>query len=318
MVANTETPLPLISIGMPAYKAKYLNDAINSILAQTYQNFELIIVNDASPEDLYSIVKSYNDQRIIYKENKENIGRTNLIENWNLCLSYASGLFLVLASDDDIYEPKFLETMYNLSLKYPNVDLFHSRIDIINDSNDILAVSNPCLEYESDLEFVSQRLISRRTQVAPDFMCRMNALRAIGGFVNFPLAWYSDDATWYSLAKNKGVAYSSEVLFHWRDSGINISSRKDNVIQKLEASFLYKKWIRDYLDCILVSDKYGEFRKKYLSNNFEISIDDLTSMDLAEAKIIHCFKIYCSKCRKMLSSKVLLKTIMFKMLRLFK
>ena len=59
------------SFVLPAYKARFFREAIESILNQTYSEFELIIVNDASPEDLDSIVNSYSDERIRYYRNKE-------------------------------------------------------------------------------------------------------------------------------------------------------------------------------------------------------------------------------------------------------
>ena len=58
------------SFVLPAYKARFFREAIDSILAQTYKDFELIIVNDASPEDLDSIVNSYDDSRIRYYVNE--------------------------------------------------------------------------------------------------------------------------------------------------------------------------------------------------------------------------------------------------------
>ena len=57
---------------LPAYKAKYFHQAISSILNQTYTDIELVIVNDASPEDLDTIVSSFDDSRIRYYKNKEN------------------------------------------------------------------------------------------------------------------------------------------------------------------------------------------------------------------------------------------------------
>ena len=62
------------SVTVPAYKAQFLSECIDSILAQTYKNFELIIVNDVSPQDLDSIVKRYDDPRIRYYKNKEATG----------------------------------------------------------------------------------------------------------------------------------------------------------------------------------------------------------------------------------------------------
>ena len=57
---------PLVSIAIPAYKKKFLADAIQSVLNQSIQDFELIIVNDKSPEDIDSVVEHFNDKRIRY------------------------------------------------------------------------------------------------------------------------------------------------------------------------------------------------------------------------------------------------------------
>ena len=92
----------LVSVVIPAYKSAYLFDAISSVLSQTYKNLELIIVNDASPEDITSIVESFNDPRIRYYINERNIGALDLVKNWNLCLSYAQGDFFCLLCDDDM------------------------------------------------------------------------------------------------------------------------------------------------------------------------------------------------------------------------
>jgi glycosyltransferase len=63
------------------FKAKYLSESIDSILNQTMSDFELIIVNDQSPDDIDSIVFSFNDSRIQYDINEKNIGGTDLILN---------------------------------------------------------------------------------------------------------------------------------------------------------------------------------------------------------------------------------------------
>jgi hypothetical protein len=93
-------------------------------------------------------------------------------------------------------------------------------------------------------------------QCAPEFMFRTEALRRIGGFVSFPRAWFSDDATWISLAKEHGVAYSSQVLFSWRSSGENISTLFSDVAEKLKAGEMYFEWLKSYInDFSTVSEK---------------------------------------------------------------
>ena len=79
------------SVTVPAYKAQFLAECIDSILAQTYKNFELIIVNDASPQDLDSIVSKYDHPRISYYKNKVGFGAEHVVGNWNNCFEYATG-----------------------------------------------------------------------------------------------------------------------------------------------------------------------------------------------------------------------------------
>ena len=96
------------SVTIPAYKSKYLEECISSVLSQSYQNFELIIVNDASPEDLNSIITSFEDNRIRYYVNNTNCGSVDVVDNWNKCLSLSKGQFLICMGDDDKLLPNCL------------------------------------------------------------------------------------------------------------------------------------------------------------------------------------------------------------------
>lgn len=116
------------SFVMPAFKAKYLHMSIESIINQSYRDFELIVVNDASPEDIMSIVDSFPDRRIIYKENASNLGGTDLVANWNHCITFAHNDYIVLATDDDTFEPDFLLEATQLIEKYPDVHLIRSGV----------------------------------------------------------------------------------------------------------------------------------------------------------------------------------------------
>ena len=97
------------SITIPAFKARFLKECIESILVQTYDNYELIIVNDASPEDLDSIVSSFEDSRIRYYKNEIGFGGYNVVLNWNKCLDYCTGDYMICMGDDDKLLPCCLE-----------------------------------------------------------------------------------------------------------------------------------------------------------------------------------------------------------------
>lgn len=144
------------SFVLPAYKAAYLRESIESILNQTYREFELIIVNDASPEDLSSIVDNYQDERIQYYVNETNLGGTDLVAQWNHCITFAKGEYLILASDDDVYHPDYLEKMNVLVDKYPKVNVFRSRVQHMNADGFIRGESEVLDEYLSYVFFCTQ------------------------------------------------------------------------------------------------------------------------------------------------------------------
>ena len=141
---------------LPAYKGKYLAEMLRSIAAQTYADFKVIISDDCSPEDLWSICKPFlADPRFTYRRNEKNMGATSLVSHWNLLLSLCDTEFCVMASDDDVYEPTFLEEMDKLVVKYPQCDLFHARCYVIDGRGEILKKDAVYEEYVPQIEYLS-------------------------------------------------------------------------------------------------------------------------------------------------------------------
>mgnify|MGYP000969583885 CR=1 FL=1 len=254
----------LFSFIMPAYKADFIRESIDSILSQSYSEFELIVLNDASPDALEDIICKYNDSRIRYYVNEENIGGKDLVAQWNKCLSFARNEFVVLASDDDIYDEDFLCHMAKLIEKYPKVDAFHSRVQIVDTYNQIIDYSEACAEWESCEEIIWHRICKKRAQYIPEFVFRRQALMDNGGFVKFPSAWGSDHATAFLLAKEQGVVCCNKPLFKWRYSGINISSSGKHVENKVKGLTQYHAWIDEFIN------GFGEsFYKTLIKNGLD-------------------------------------------------
>lgn len=284
----------MISVVLPAYKTDFLEESIRCILNQTYRDYEFIIVNDNPGSKVREIVQSFNDERIQYYENPENIGCKDLILNWNKCLSRCSGEFVLFASDDDSYDVDYLQTMIGLARKYPKADLFHCRIRYVDSKGEIIQLSQPAAEYESCVDFVYQRLFWRRKQALQEFFFRRDAIESVGGFVNFPLAWYSDDATMSLLARN-GVGYCSKDMFHMRMSGQNISAGDTHVIDKIKAMKQYVAWMADFLPSITTISNQEVFMKNMmireyrniLYDHYNIYIPSMSFKDyIHEAKYI--------------------------------
>ena len=230
------------SFVLPAYKATYLREAIDSILNQSYTDFELIIVNDASPEDLCSIVNDYHDDRIQYYVNEKNVGGHDLVAQWSHCITYATGDYLILASDDDVYHPQYLEKMDTLVDRYPEVNVFRPRVQYINSRGDVLKQDIELDEYMSLISFSHLWIHRQLLKGIPFYIFNRQALADMGGFVNYPSAWYSDDATVMQLGR-AGIVSHNEILFSFRNSGINITSTWNTpalLFNKLQATeFFY-------------------------------------------------------------------------------
>ena len=96
-----------ISVIMPVYNnVKYLKESIDSVLGQTFDDFEFIILDDASEEPVSDLVKTYNDFRIVLNRNKKNLGLTKSL---NICLDMAKGDIIARQDGDDISMPTRFE-----------------------------------------------------------------------------------------------------------------------------------------------------------------------------------------------------------------
>ncbi|WP_162198269.1 glycosyltransferase family 2 protein [Geofilum rubicundum] len=256
----------LFSIGVPAFKAAFLKDCIQSILNQTYENFELIIVNDASPEDLETIVSFFNDDRIKYHCNEHNFGALNVVDNWNKCLSYAKGDYFVLMGDDDLMEPDYLINFKSLIEKYPQLNVFHCRSNIINESSELIGVTPSWPEYESLCENIWHRLFTNRVQYVSDFVYRTEVLRSNGGFFKQPLAWASDDITAYMMIDVYGIAHINRPLLNYRRNPKTISST-GNVNFKLMAIKNEISWIKEFVAGVKPIEKKEYLLASLIENN---------------------------------------------------
>ena len=233
------------SFVIPAYKSEYLQVAIDSILQQTYIDFELIIVDDASPYHLESIVNQYNDNRIVFHRNENNIGGKNLVSNWNKCIKYAKGEYVILASDDDIYSPFFLQQVDERIKDYPNVDIIRSRVNRIDSDGiitDIEQIYKPFMPFSEFVFYWSKGIIN----CIANYAFKRTALLEAGGFVDMPCAWYSDDITIVNMSFN-GIATTDDALFYFRtsDKSISWTFNKETIRKKWKANGMFYQWFND-------------------------------------------------------------------------
>lgn len=125
---------PKVSVLIPTYNsAHFLDEAIQSVLDQTYTDFELIIVDNCSTDNSEQVIAKYlTDKRVTYHKNKTNIG---LVGNFNKCLEYAQGEYIKYLCSDDKFHPELLRKYVAIMDQYPNVALVTSNRSIFGFKN---------------------------------------------------------------------------------------------------------------------------------------------------------------------------------------
>jgi succinoglycan biosynthesis protein ExoO len=125
---------PEISIIIPTYNTEdYLPQALESVLEQTFTNFEIIVVDDASTDATFEIAKSYQDLRIRVLRNHQNLGAA---ATRNCAIKNAQGQWIALLDSDDFYEPKRLETLVKAAQE-SEADLLSDDLYFINNEGEI-------------------------------------------------------------------------------------------------------------------------------------------------------------------------------------
>lgn len=115
------SPVPKVSILFPVYKtAIYLKEAVDSILSQTFTDFELIVLNDCSPDNAEEIMDTYHDPRIVRYRGESNVGLGNVL---NVGISMAKGEYIARMDSDDISLPQRLQFQVDFLDSHPEYDL---------------------------------------------------------------------------------------------------------------------------------------------------------------------------------------------------
>lgn len=214
----------LFSIIIPAYKAQHLRQAIQSVLAQSCSDYELLVVDDYSPHELETELTDFHDQRIHYHRTPHNLGGEDPSRTWNYALQLAKGELIILLGDDDELAPNFLEEMERLVDRQPAASIYRARLHLTDENGIVVDYGWPLPEVETWDEFLYFRHRHGRLQSTSEMAVRASSLREIGGYLPMPLALGSDDLTWLTLSVNHPIVSTNHTYARWRRHSQSISS----------------------------------------------------------------------------------------------
>jgi len=257
---------------------------MQSISEQTCKDFSLYIGDDASADNIEEIVNQFKNKiDLVYHRFDTNIGGKNLTKQWERCISLSQGEeYIWLFSDDDLLPPDAVERFYDFLGNYPNYDLYRFNIQLIDQNNVVMVEASDHKVVESIEEFIENRLLGTTHSAAIEYIFTKEIFREINGFVSFPLAWGSDDATWIKMGYKNGIVTIPGAPVMWRISGLNITSLRHNRNMKFRAILLFYKWLKSnptYKNVSHALVSYGVLRQanilkisliSYITNIFKI------------------------------------------------
>lgn len=238
-----------LAIVIPAYKKRFFNQTLASISNQTCKDFTLYIGDDASKEDLYSIVKLYEGEiRIVYKRFDTNLGCVSLTKQWERCINLSTTEpYIWLFSDDDEMSSDAVSSFYKEIKINSQFSIYRFNINVVNDINKKILTFNNYPFIQTDMDFFHARITDSIYSCITQYIFTRNIFTLNAGFVEFPYAWSSDDATIILYAEKFGIKKIYGGIINWRlVEGSNITSSSKYEKLRAKAEFLFADWFHNY------------------------------------------------------------------------
>lgn len=206
---------PLVSVCIPTFnRGHLLRKAIQSVISQTFHDFEIVVVDDHSQEDIESHTFFVNDNRIRYIRNSRNIG---MVANFNKCIEVAEGKFVSILHTDDYIETAMLKRASNFLRSHVDVAMVYTAYYL---AHELSGRKKTMLKYPNDRIFTGtehfESLIKHGNYIAfSSVMVRKEAYHHVGPF-QISLPYTSDLEMWLRLSLHYPVAYLASPLVTWR------------------------------------------------------------------------------------------------------
>ena len=247
------SPSPVVSVVMPVYNAgKYLEAAVESILSQTFADFEFLVLDDGSTDDSPAIMQRYEqlDSRIKFSQRPHENG--NYATALNQLVEAAQGEFIARMDADDISKPERFERQVAYLSAHPEVVAISSRILLVD--RELWPIREMCTE-ETHERIDEAHMRSHSGQMChPAAMVRTDAIRRLNGYrADYCAA--EDFDLWLRLAEIGSLANLPEVLLNWRVHDQNVGHTRHAIQQAIVHKAVRDARLRRGLPVVTLQDE---------------------------------------------------------------
>ena len=234
--------MPKISVIMPAYNAeKYIAEAVESILGQTFDDFEFIIINDCSQDRTEEIILSYDDPRIIYLKNEQNLG---VAATLNKGLAIAKGEYIARMDADDISMPERFEKQAKFLDKKRKIVACGSATMLFGETQEQTVRIFPTNPQRANLQLIFAPCFAH-----PSVMIRREILKEYALFYDECWEGTEDFALWWELGKKGRLVALREALLYYRMHTNQVTANSGSKIEKIFLPFAFKRLKDLNVDC---------------------------------------------------------------------
>lgn len=283
---------PKVSVIIPSYNyERFVEDAIDSVLHQTFRDFELIIVDDGSKDNSPNIIKKYceNNENVFFftHENNQNLGLSKTVQ---LALKHAKGEFIAFLECDDIWREDYLARKVRIFEKYPQVGIVFNDVDVFGDENRINLLKDffndcraRCIKKTYPTSLLIETLMLETISNFSSSVMKREVLEDLN--FDSPIAPYLDWWLFSQITARHDAYFISEKLTRLRlHTQSYISNTKDEISLKEKRNMF--KSLLDLLKTTYDDEKYNDLVAQIL----KMKADKFKSDEISKKEFVEKFK----------------------------
>jgi glycosyltransferase involved in cell wall biosynthesis len=253
----------------------YVQQCVESVLAQTYRDFDLIVLDNQNTDNTVPYIKSLSDSRIRLYHSSAPL---SIVESWARAKDVAKNEYMTLLGHDDTLDPGFLEAIKGLIDRFPDAKLYQTGFRFINSTGEKIRGCKPVPVRETPAQYLQGRFCRERDITGTGMVMRSAEFDRVGGLPGFERLFFADDALWLLLMEGGYKAYDpaelASVRMHLKKESTTKPSAWPSLLRGLNqlSDFLHGYVGRDAAARAAVEKDAPQFMLSYHQNLYILAL----------------------------------------------